>query len=87
MKDTMVNSTKVGIERVKKEKYAYLTEQPYLDYYNQRGDCNTRLINNLLASKSYGIGLQRYSPWTNKFSIAILKVRTIILLSHLIRNI
>lgn len=72
---TFVESTKAGVERAREEKYAYITEYPYLEYYNQQKPCNTRLLKNLIQTKSYGIGLQRNSPYTNIITVAILKVR------------
>ena len=71
---TAVKSTAMGVEKARTEKYAYLTERPYLEYYNQQKPCNTRLLNNLLQSKGYGIGLQKNSQYTNKISVAILQV-------------
>ena len=71
---TAVQSTAEGVEKARKEKYAYITEQPYLEYYNQQKPCNTRMLNNLLQAKGYGIGLQKNSPYTNDISVAILKV-------------
>ena len=42
--NTFVTSTKVGVRRVRKGNYAYLTEEPYLDYYNQvRYDINVKI--------------------------------------------
>ena len=72
---TFVEGTAAGVERARTEQYAYITEYPYLDYYNQQKPCNTRLLKNLIQTKSYGIGLQRNSPYTNKITVAILKVR------------
>lgn len=72
--NTFVNSTKEGVERVRKGGFAYLTDGPYLDYYNRRNPCNTMMLENLLEAKSYGIALQRNSELTNQFSVAILKV-------------
>lgn len=71
---TFVESTTKGVERARNEKYAYITEYPYLEYYNQQKPCNTRLLKNLIQTKSYGIGLQRNSPYTNKITVAILQV-------------
>lgn len=71
--DTAVNCTAEGVEKARTEQYAYLTEQPFLEYYNHQ-KCNTRLLNNLLQSQAYGIGLQKDSEYTNEISVAILKV-------------
>ncbi|XP_078361238.1 glutamate receptor 2-like [Oculina patagonica] len=73
--NTFVNSTKEGVETVRKGGFAYLTDGPYLDYYNRRNPCNTMMLENLLEAKSYGIALQRNSELTNQFSVAILKLR------------
>lgn len=71
---TFVNATSEGVKKARSEDYAYITEQPYLEYYNQQKPCNTRLLNNLLQAKGYGIGLQQNSPYTNRISVAILAV-------------
>ncbi|XP_074637316.1 glutamate receptor 4-like isoform X1 [Acropora palmata] len=73
--NTFVNSTKEGVARVRQGGFAYLTDEPYLNYYNQKSPCNTMMLKNLLEAKSYGIGLQRRSDLTNPFSVAILKLR------------
>ncbi|KAJ7387560.1 hypothetical protein OS493_000891 [Desmophyllum pertusum] len=72
---TFVNTTSEGVKKARNENYAYITEKPYLEYYNQQKPCNTRLLNNLLQAKGYGIGLQKNSPYTNKISVAILALR------------
>ena len=72
--NNFVNSTKEGVARVRKGRFAYLTDEPYLDYYDKKSPCNTMMLKNLLEAKSYGIGLQRNSDLTNQFSVAILKV-------------
>lgn len=71
---TFMNATSEGVRKARNEDYAYITEQPYLEYYNQQKPCNTRLLKNLLQAKSYGIGLQQNSPYTNRISVAILAV-------------
>ena len=71
---TFVSTTAEGVNKARRENYAYITEQPYLEYYNQQKPCNTRLLNNLLQAKGYGIGLQQNSPYTNRISVAILAV-------------
>ncbi|XP_020899711.1 glutamate receptor 2 isoform X2 [Exaiptasia diaphana] len=73
--NTFVPSTKVGVNISRQGNFAYLTDQPSLDYYNQRKPCNTMLVKNLLDAKSYAIGLQRNSEWTNKISVTILELR------------
>lgn len=72
---TFVDGTKAGVEKARTEQYAYITEYPYLEYYNQQKPCNTRLLKNLIQTKSYGIGLQRNSPYTNRITVGILNLR------------
>ena len=72
--NTFVNSTKDGVAKVREGGFAYLTDEPYLDYYNKKSPCNTMMLKNLLEAKSYGIGLERNSDLTNQFSVEILKV-------------
>ena len=69
-----VSSTRVGVDKVRQGNFAYLTDEPYLNYYNQKKPCNTRLVKGLLETKGYGIGIQRNSDLTNSLSVAILKV-------------
>ena len=49
-----VKKGSAGIERVKKEKYAYLMESPSLEYTIYR-DCLLTQIGSLLDSKGFGI--------------------------------
>ena len=72
--NTFVNSTKDGVAKVQEGGFAYLTDEPYLDYYNMKEPCNTTMLKNLLEAKSYGIALQRNSELTDQISVAILKV-------------
>ena len=72
--NTFVNSTKDGVAKVQEGGFAYLTDEPYLDYYNMKEPCNTTMLKNLLEAKSYGIALQRNSDLTDQISVAILKV-------------
>jgi hypothetical protein len=53
-----VNSSREGIERVKKGEYAYLMESSMLEYYIER-DCELMQIGGLLDSKGYGISLPK----------------------------
>ena len=69
-----VKTTAEGIERVKKEKYAYLLESTTNEYMRQR-DCDLMQIGGLLDSKGYGIGTPSGSIWRDKISNAILKLQ------------
>ena len=67
-------------EAVKKARaggFAYITEEPILEYYNSLNPCNTMLVNHLLEAKSYGFALPKNSELTTNLSVNILKVRWI----------
>lgn len=53
-----VNSSKLGIERVKRGKYAYLMESTMIEYTIQR-NCDLMSVGGLLDSKGYGIATPR----------------------------
>ncbi|XP_013416771.1 glutamate receptor ionotropic, kainate 2 isoform X2 [Lingula anatina] len=69
-----VNSSKEGIDRVMKGKYAYLMESTMIEYTVQR-NCKLMQVGGLLDSKGYGIGTPRGSPYTEILSEAILKLQ------------
>ena len=73
-KNSFAKNTKSAVARVRKGGYAYLTDDPILNYANKRKPCNTMLLRNLLQSQSYGLGLQQNSEWTNPISVKILNV-------------
>ena len=56
-KASYVNSNEEGIQRVLSRDYAYLMEQPSIDYAIQQ-NCNLTQIGGLIDSKSYGIATQ-----------------------------
>ena len=55
--DVFVESTLLGVERVRnsKGKYAFLMESTMNDFHNQRKPCNTMKVGDNLDSKGYGI--------------------------------
>ena len=73
-KQSYSTSTTAALQRVRSGGYAYLTDEPVLQYKHQRRPCNTFLLRNLLMAKGYGLGLQLNSEWTQLFSVRILKV-------------
>ena len=73
-KNSFSTSTTAAIERVRSGGYAYLTDEPVLQYKHQRRPCNTFLLGNLLMAKGYGLGLPLNSEWTQLLSVRILKV-------------
>lgn len=73
--DSAMSSSKQGVQRARGGGYAYITETPILEYYNNQKPCNTMLVRKLFEVKSYGFGLPKNSEHTNALSVAILKVR------------
>ena len=73
--DSAMSSSKQGVQRARGGGYAYITETPILEYYNNQKPCNTMLVTKLFEVKSYGFGLPKNSEHTNALSVAILKVR------------
>jgi hypothetical protein len=73
-KDTAMTSSRAGVARARLGGYAYISETPILEYYNNQKPCNTMLVGDLFEVKSYGFGLTKNSEHTNALSVAILKV-------------
>lgn len=71
---TMTSSTK-GVELARGGEYAFITETPILQHFNNLQPCDTMLVGNLFQTKSYGFGLPKNSEYTNTLSVEILKVR------------
>uniref|UniRef100_A0A914I7R9 Ionotropic glutamate receptor C-terminal domain-containing protein n=1 Tax=Globodera rostochiensis TaxID=31243 RepID=A0A914I7R9_GLORO len=71
MGDVFVRNNREGVEKVLRERYAYLMESSSLEYEVQQ-NCNLTQIGGVLGSKGYGIALQKNSEWTDLFSRQIL---------------
>lgn len=69
-----VNETETGIERVKREVYAFILESTWLEYHSSR-NCELMQVGGLLDSKGYGIGLPRDSKIKDLLSDMILKLQ------------
>ncbi|XP_065066326.1 glutamate receptor 3-like isoform X2 [Rhopilema esculentum] len=72
---TLVVSLEKALERVKEEDYAFIGDQPLLEYFNAKQPCNTKIVKHVLGMGSYAFGLQLNSEWTNHFSVHLLKLR------------
>ncbi|XP_064648822.1 uncharacterized protein LOC135501033 [Lineus longissimus] len=72
---TMVSSLTEGLERVRKEKYALLTESKYAEYVAGQRPCDVMQVGDLMNSVRYGFGLQKGSPLRNEINMAILRLR------------
>ena len=75
--NTFASSAVEAVEQARKGGFAYITEEPILEYYNSLSPCNTILVNQLLEAKSYGFALPKNSELTTNLSVNILKVRWI----------
>uniref|UniRef100_A0A1I8BYR5 Lig_chan-Glu_bd domain-containing protein n=1 Tax=Meloidogyne hapla TaxID=6305 RepID=A0A1I8BYR5_MELHA len=74
MKETkavFVRNNREGVEKVLRERYAFLMESSSLEYEVQQ-NCNLTQIGGVLGSKGYGIALQKDSEWTDRISRQIL---------------
>jgi ionotropic glutamate receptor len=56
--NVFVNSTREGIEMVRRGNYAFLLESTMNEYITQR-NCDLMQVGGLLDSKGYGIGTPR----------------------------
>ena len=84
--DSAMTSSTAGVQRARNGGYAYITETPILEYYNNQKPCNTMLVENLFEVKSYGFGLPKNSEHTNALSVAILKVCMFVLFRNLLAD-
>ena len=73
--NTFAASASVGVEKARNAGFAYITEDPILEYYNSRSPCNTMLVKGLLEAKSYGFALPKNSELTTNLSVNILNLR------------
>ncbi|XP_076315866.1 glutamate receptor 2-like [Tachypleus tridentatus] len=82
-KDTFVHTAGDGIKRVRQTssiplgasgRYAFIFDSPVLDFASQQEPCNTETVG-LFAPQNYGFGLQKDSPYEEKFSLGILKLK------------
>ncbi|XP_014671617.1 PREDICTED: LOW QUALITY PROTEIN: glutamate receptor ionotropic, kainate 3-like [Priapulus caudatus] len=71
--DVFVNSSTTGMEKVRREKYAYLMESTMVEY-NILRDCSLQQVGGLLDSKGYGIGTPRNSRMRDILSSIILNL-------------
>jgi glutamate receptor, ionotropic, invertebrate len=60
--DVLVNSTNIGLKKIKKEDFALLCESKLIEYMIEK-DCEYIQIGGLLDEKTYGFGL----PSSKKF--------------------
>ncbi|XP_070556833.1 glutamate receptor ionotropic, kainate 2-like [Ptychodera flava] len=73
--ETLVQDSVQGIERVRRGKYAFIWDSAVLDYSASKPPCNVRTVGHTFAKIGYGLGLQLDSPYTERFTLEILRLR------------
>lgn len=73
----MEPNSSFGIDKVRKtENYAFIWDSAVLEYETQREPCNTlKLLERPFGDINYGFALPRKSPYTHKFSVAMLQLQ------------
>ncbi|KAK2566425.1 Glutamate receptor 2 [Acropora cervicornis] len=73
----MEPNSSFGIDKVRKtENYAFIWDSAVLEYETQREPCNTlKLVERPFGDINYGFALPRKSPYTHKFSVAMLELQ------------
>ncbi|XP_067054539.1 glutamate receptor 2-like isoform X1 [Acropora muricata] len=73
----MEPNSSFGIDKVRKtENYAFIWDSAVLEYETQREPCNTlKLVERPFGDINYGFALPRKSPYTHKFSVAMLQLQ------------
>ncbi|XP_033744251.1 glutamate receptor 3-like [Pecten maximus] len=82
--DIFMQSNEKGWKKVQssKGKYAFLLEESFNEYFNNRKPCNTMKVGATLNSFGYGIALPLHSEISKGVNLAVLHLREI---GHLIR--
>lgn len=70
---SMVNRVEQGFERVMKGRYAFIWDTPTIRYEISE-NCDLMEIGDPFDLKGYGLGLQKYAPFGEKLSWALLKL-------------
>ncbi|XP_077990845.1 glutamate receptor ionotropic, kainate 2-like [Glandiceps talaboti] len=73
--ETMVRDSSYGINKVRKGGYAFIWDSAVLEYAASKPPCNIRTVGPVFAKIGYGIGLQYDSPYTEGFTLEILRLR------------
>ena len=73
---SMVNSMKLGLEKVQQGKYALIVESTYAEYITGQ-NCNLTILNDnrSLYSREFAIALQKESPYLEPFNKAIRELK------------
>lgn len=69
-----VPSTEVGINKTMSEQYAFLWDSAIVNYYKNKY-CTLQKVGGEFQKDGYALGLKKASPFTQEFSLAILKLR------------
>ncbi|EDV28929.1 uncharacterized protein TRIADDRAFT_18943, partial [Trichoplax adhaerens] len=69
-----VPTTQQGVQKAKEGNYAFLWDAALLNYYKNI-HCDVMTVGGEFHKDGYGLGLRKGSPYTQEFSVAILKLR------------
>ncbi|XP_059141818.1 glutamate receptor ionotropic, kainate 2-like [Physella acuta] len=72
--NSMSRTTQIGIERVKKGKYAFIWDSPYIRNVISN-ECDLMEIGSPFDLKGYGLAYRKNAPFGEKLSMAILKMQ------------
>ncbi|XP_055348136.1 probable glutamate receptor isoform X2 [Paramacrobiotus metropolitanus] len=73
-RDTLVDSVKTGLERVRQGKFAFIGPKTVVDFADQGQPCDTRIVGQPLYYANYAVAVFSGSPLRKTFSEAILKL-------------
>ncbi len=60
---------------VSAERYAFIYDSVPLEYVNNMDPCLTTLVGRVFNKFGYGLALPKYSPFTEMFSMQVLRLR------------
>ena len=58
------------------KQYAFITDSFYLEYVSSQAPCQVHMVGRFFNQFGYGLALQKGSPFTEQFTLAILKFRS-----------
>jgi len=73
-KQQLVENVTAGLERVRREKYAFILESMVADYHVNRRPCDLIKVGNNFGSRSYGLAVPKNSDLLEEFHTIILQL-------------
>ena len=71
----LTGSNEEGIERVRREKYAFVLPDVIGEYIALQPPCDLTVVGRFLMKRSYGLALQKQSPYLTDFNRALTEER------------